>query len=197
MNQKELAALLDISPAMVSRLAKRGMPTDDLERAQRWRKRHLEPSRVKGSRVDTVKPKTLAPTSPNKPRPAAPAATLADMEALGDLINGALIRGNQDAAAFRVAQLRQMIRCSEAPGSDERICLSVRVWLALLDYMLHPESAIRHAPDLGAYLTAGECGERIAPKGGAWPAHVVLWECCDFDDNAVNGWPDGEGKADD
>jgi hypothetical protein len=50
MNQKELAALLDISPAMVSRLKKQGMPTDTLERAQRWRKRHLEPGRIKGSR---------------------------------------------------------------------------------------------------------------------------------------------------
>ena len=47
MQQKELAILLDISPAMVSRLAKRGMPTDTLERAERWRRRHLEPGRVK------------------------------------------------------------------------------------------------------------------------------------------------------
>ena len=54
MQQKELASLLDISPAMVSRLAKRGMPTDTLERATRWRKRHLEPGRVKGSRMGTV-----------------------------------------------------------------------------------------------------------------------------------------------
>jgi hypothetical protein len=50
MQRNELAALLDISPSMVSRLAKRGMPTDDLERARRWRKRHLHPGRVKGAR---------------------------------------------------------------------------------------------------------------------------------------------------
>ena len=50
MQQKELADLLGVSPAMVSRHAKRGMPTDTLERAQRWRKRHLEPGRVKGNR---------------------------------------------------------------------------------------------------------------------------------------------------
>lgn len=47
MNQNELAELLGISPTMVSKLKKRGMPTDSLERAQRWRKRHLEPGRVK------------------------------------------------------------------------------------------------------------------------------------------------------
>ena len=50
MLKKELAAALGISPAMVTKLAKRGMPTDSLERAQRWRRRHLEPGRVKGVR---------------------------------------------------------------------------------------------------------------------------------------------------
>jgi hypothetical protein len=52
MLKKDLAQLLGISPAMVTRLSQRGMPTDTLERAQRWRKRHLEPSRVKGNRFD-------------------------------------------------------------------------------------------------------------------------------------------------
>ncbi len=52
MQQKELSKLLGLSPAMVSRLAKRGMPTDSLERAERWRRRHLEPGRVKGARFD-------------------------------------------------------------------------------------------------------------------------------------------------
>ncbi len=70
MQQNELAKLLEISPAMVSRLTKRGMPTDTLERAQRWRKRHLEPGRVKGSRFDAnqlTKPidTKLATTAPN------------------------------------------------------------------------------------------------------------------------------------
>lgn len=53
MLQKELAAALGVSAAMVSKLAKRGMPTDSLERAQRWRKRHLEPSRVKHNKPGT------------------------------------------------------------------------------------------------------------------------------------------------
>ncbi len=38
---------------MVSKLAKRGMPTDSLERALRWRRRNLEPGRVKGQRAGT------------------------------------------------------------------------------------------------------------------------------------------------
>lgn len=45
--------MLGISGAMVTKLAKRGMPTDTLERAERWRKRHLEPGRVKGTRFDS------------------------------------------------------------------------------------------------------------------------------------------------
>lgn len=53
MKQKELAALLGVSTAMVSRHVKQGMPTDTLERAERWRKRHLEPSRIKGARYDS------------------------------------------------------------------------------------------------------------------------------------------------
>lgn len=52
MQRKHLAAALNISTSMVCRLAKRGMPTDDVERAERWRKRHLEAGRVKGSRFD-------------------------------------------------------------------------------------------------------------------------------------------------
>ncbi len=53
MLMKELAAALGISAAMVSKLAKRGMPTDSLERAIRWRRRNLEPGRVKGQRAGT------------------------------------------------------------------------------------------------------------------------------------------------
>lgn len=52
MLKKELAEALGISAAMVSKLAKRGMPTDSVERAQRWRRRHLEPGRVKGVRYE-------------------------------------------------------------------------------------------------------------------------------------------------
>lgn len=76
MTKKELAALLGISGAMVTKLAKRGMPTDSLERAQRWRKRHLEPSRVKGVRYDSnYKPSPQA--QPVRPAPVIAHLTLA------------------------------------------------------------------------------------------------------------------------
>jgi hypothetical protein len=119
------------------------------------------------------------------------------MEVVGNLVDDALNRGNQAAAAFRIMRLRSMIRQSTHVIEDENIRLTVRVWVALLDYMMHKDAEIRQAPNMGAYLTPGECGERIAPEGGGWAAHTVLWECCDFDDNAINGWPDGEGESDD
>lgn len=198
MQQKDLAILLDISPAMVSRLAKKGMPTDDLERAQRWRKRHLEPGRVKGIRADTIKPKQPPNPAPAKPSPALAAlgARVAEMEALGDLIDGALNRGNQTEAARRIMQLRLMFRQSNAI-KDESARLTVRVWLALLDYILHPDAEIRRTPNMGEYLPARECGARIGAGGIGWAAHTVLFECCDFCDYAVNGWPDDKGEPGD
>jgi phage terminase Nu1 subunit (DNA packaging protein) len=60
MLKKELADALGISGPMVSKLAKRGMPTDSVERAQRWRKRHLEPGRLKSNKA---KGPTPAPPS--------------------------------------------------------------------------------------------------------------------------------------
>ncbi len=61
MLKKELAEALGISAAMVSKLAKRGMPTDSVERAQRWRRRHLEPGRVKGVRYERTRTPTPDP----------------------------------------------------------------------------------------------------------------------------------------
>lgn len=58
MTGKELAEALGITPSAVSQLAKRGMPTDSVERANRWRRKHLQRGRMKGVRRDTL------PTSP-------------------------------------------------------------------------------------------------------------------------------------
>ena len=193
MQQKELATLLGISPAMVSRLAKRGMPTDTLERAERWRRRHLEPGRVKGNRQtpsQTTVPAAATPARAPKPPDYVPDA---DVEAVADLAHGALARGNQDTAAARIAQLRGLL-AQTAPGASPR--LTVRVWLALLAYTLHEEAEIRNAPDMGAYVTPGECGAMI---GGCsmewpWPGSLVIFEACDFDGHSIHGWPDDEGE---
>lgn len=54
MTGKELAEALGITPSAVSQLAKRGMPTDSVERANRWRRKHLQRGRMKGVRRDTL-----------------------------------------------------------------------------------------------------------------------------------------------
>ena len=55
MKKKDLAYALGISAPMVSKLSAKGMPTDSLEAALAWRRRNLEPGRVKGVRFDTVR----------------------------------------------------------------------------------------------------------------------------------------------
>lgn len=57
-SRSELAQALGISESMVSRLVRRGMPDTDIVKAQRWRKRHLEPSRMKAPPPDLA---TLPP----------------------------------------------------------------------------------------------------------------------------------------
>jgi len=195
MQQKELAALLDISPAMVSRLARRGMPTDTLERAQRWRRRHLEPGRVKGNRAGTGPARAPSRAPQPRPAPARPVAvvTVASLEAASDLLDGALNRGDQDAKDFRLQRLRELLAQSE-PGAAPR--LSLRVWVALLGYVMRDESDLWTAPDQGRYLTPGEFGQRVCPAN-PWPASVTMFDACDFDGNSIFGWPDGDGADDD
>lgn len=72
MTQKELAEALGISQAAVSKLVRRGMPSDTVERASRWRRRHLQTGRMKGVRRD-AKPSTQpSPDDTAVQQPAAP-----------------------------------------------------------------------------------------------------------------------------
>lgn len=52
MLRKDLALALGISGASVSKLAKRGMPTHDVDAAHRWRRRHLNPAMTKENRFE-------------------------------------------------------------------------------------------------------------------------------------------------
>jgi hypothetical protein len=67
MNGREMAEALGLSETMVSKLRRRGMPMDTVERARRWRRRHLEAPRTKGMRADTLG--AVAPAPPAPPRP--------------------------------------------------------------------------------------------------------------------------------
>jgi hypothetical protein len=53
---------------MVSKLAARGMPTDSLARAQRWRRRHLEPARVAGAKAGSAEPVADVGSDDDAPR---------------------------------------------------------------------------------------------------------------------------------
>ena len=108
MLKKELATALGISPAMVSKLSKRGMPTDTLERAERWRRRHLEPGRVKGVRYEDPKP--------------LPADPVARANAIG-----AAAVGDFDSHEI---ELRAALRAVPAERRDE-IVLDFELWKAL------------------------------------------------------------------
>ena len=206
MQQKQLAQLLDISPAMVSRLAKRGMPVDTLERAERWRKRHLEPGRVKGSRFGTSKTTPRKPPSPKSPAldisdvddvatagarldsvVSSNNSTLNDVEHMGRLLDAALLQGNAYAVAVRTHQLRGLLADMATDASPR---LSVRVWVALLDYILHKNAKIKTHQGMGEVLTPAECGAIFGPAW-PWPGHVVVYQACDFYHNSLNGWPDG------
>ena len=185
MQQKELAALLGVSPAIVSRHVKKGMPTDTLERAKKWRKRHLEPGRIKGTRF-TPNPTPDTHTSKTSQPSVAPCVSIVDLEVMGDLIDGALVRGNQDMAAIRITQLRGLLRQTQG---DISLRLSLRVWLVLVDYMLHEEAEVRSATDVWTLLTPSEFGARACRKF-PWPAHSLLYDACDFDDHGIYGYPE-------
>jgi hypothetical protein len=55
LTRKDLAAALGISPAMVSKLAQRGMPTNDLKAAEAWRRTKLNYTRTENGLADFSK----------------------------------------------------------------------------------------------------------------------------------------------
>lgn len=198
MTRKELAELLGISGAMVSKLAKRGMPTDSLERAQRWRKRHLEPGRVKGMRLDTRQPDQPAKPSPapgarstiSANRPDAdpvPVASAATVERLARITGAALAGGSdQDQAAGMLAHLREQLR---ALPDAARPCMPLRVWLALVDYALAEDAPMRRSHDVDAILSPEEFAQRVKQDGGA-PWAWWLDDARDWRGYSVTGFPD-------
>lgn len=126
MNQKEMAALLGISAAAVSKLVKRGMPVDSLERAKRWRKRHLEPSRIKGARFD-----------PAAPAMSDDAAAVAEVERLAVL----LLPKVADTGTYldqeqTIEPLRRALR--DLP-EDAQPRMPPAMWRALLEYLVSDE----------------------------------------------------------
>ena len=207
MTKKELAALLGISGAMVSKLSKRGMPTDSLERATRWRKRHLEPGRVKGARFDPTAaaaaaaatidavPKAGTRNSGTTNRAAVVQTTseeYAEMVAME--LDEAIAEQGPDGVADSVERMRAVLRAML--GSAEPT-MSLRVWVALVDWCLNEKSPVREtaqeSPD--SLVTAERFGLAAAPDivGGLGPNWLDI--ACDWGGYSTAGIPDEEAAA--
>lgn len=146
MLKKELAQLLGISGSMVSKLAKSGMPTDTLERAQRWRKRHLDPGRMKGARFD---PDKILPTV-IRPRPTALKPSEVVVRAIAMLNIAAVANEAGQSIAPLVPTLRAALRAVPKPKRKNVGPLPLEV----MNILVADVFAVCVGPD--AEATAGE-----------------------------------------
>ena len=195
MKQYELAQQLGITPGMVSRLVKKGMPTDSLERAQRWRKRHLEPGRIKGARfVLNAKPAV-------KPAPAhAPQdpdlqileddwddAELLRLHGMVDELDqetafrvldrldeaiarhgrelGRLLDAGRPVEPERVKYMRALLRAFYATDPNAPV-LPLSLWLLLVDHALAMASPLRSMDVRGMVCNPGQFGQLVRPESG-------------------------------
>lgn len=204
MFQRELATALGISAAMVSKLAKRGMPTDTLERAQRWRRRHLEPGRVKGMRFGTAAP---APP-PARPRrqenpedirlravdarldSAAPDfVSVLTVEAVGAACGHLLeSEANPDETKYLLTFMRDLF--ARTDPSEVGFRLPVGVWLRLVEHWIHSDAIerIRRAANTEA-IDATEFGRLTNPERPMPPLELVN-AAADMEGISLLGWPD-------
>lgn len=166
MTKSELAKMLGVSPSMVSRLAKRGMPVDSLERALRWRKRHLEPGRMKGQRYDPneAPPKPAPVVSAPIPviDPEAPfrwtfEAGLRDVLAITAADAWALLALPVDAQPEAVTE--HVRRILWAVSDEHWPPLPVGLWVRLLDHCLADYSAVRTWPEMRDAMTLDELAQ--------------------------------------
>lgn len=119
---------LGISAPMVTKLAKRGMPTDKgVEAAARWRRRHLEPARSKGLRAGTER--TAIPIGDVSTLIPAHAITtlLRRVEELSMLASDALAGGSWQFVAPILRQALQAVPSEARP----QVRMPLEVWDAL------------------------------------------------------------------
>ncbi len=187
LSQAAIGRALGISPASMTKCKHLGMPVHSVEAARAWRAANLDPGRVKGAwpAFCAALPELSLPDfleAMGEPLDALlePAnLSVADVEAAGRLIDDALAQGNAYAVAVRTHQLREQLRTCNARLDP---CLSLRVWLSLHGYRHAEESGFPNGTDMGQLSTGTANALDVA---------------CDWDDNALFGWPDGDGSDDD
>lgn len=194
MTKKELARLLGVSASIVSRHARAGMPTDTLERAPLtragsrclfrhfWARSNASPS--------TQPPNPAAAASPQKTRAGDSAQpSIESIEALARMANTALTNAPASSAAAIVAELRVALR--GLTSFDVNLHMSMRVWLALVSWWMHPEAEERQTTDLEPVLTPNEFCARVSAPGLGRIGVVWLDVACDWDGYSITGWPVG------
>lgn len=111
-SQNHLAELLGISKGAASIQAGRGMPMHSLEAAQAWRKAHLDPARVKGTRFDQYrKPKPRQQVQPlPAPEPTEPEPAWLEIASAVLELAAVVLRSGQNIKAM-VPTLRAALAC--------------------------------------------------------------------------------------
>lgn len=154
MLMKDLALALGISGAMVSKLAKRGMPTHDADAARRWRRRHLNPAQTKGNRFDAAQAPLAAAASADDG-----AEALAYAQRMVDLAAELLPLGKLAAV---VGDLRLALR--RVPlNRREALLLPVALWDVLVGDVLRAVPAEERQPG-GSEMSDDDAAE----AGAAW-----------------------------
>lgn len=189
MLKKELAQLLGVSESMVSRHSKQGMPTDSVERAQRWRKRHLEPGRVKGIRYDS------------NAKPAEKAATRSDLGQCVALLDEALKAGPVPHDSPILLNTRHALRTlPDWRAAAESSEMPVRVWVRLIAAVSSFDLVSRaRGLDQSLVMTERQLYERAFPEWAlpsdpvcAYSAGVLFEPAWDLYDQDRRRFPDGE-----
>jgi hypothetical protein len=103
------------------------------------------------------------------------------------MANTALTNAPASSAAAIVAELRAALR--GLTSYEVQLRMSMRVWLALVSWHMHPEAEERQTTDLEPVLTPNEFCARISAPGLGRIGTVWLDAACDWDGYSVTGWP--------
>lgn len=183
MKLKDLAIALGISASMAGRLARRGMPTETVEKAAAWRKRHLNPFQMKGQRIGqagsrnatagqhlAALPDVGGPIDSGRRGEQLTASTRVDLvDMLGSEFQAALEAENMPRAENLLVALRAAMR---AVPVTHRACvqLSASVWDELTAHLdLAPDlEAMPPASSVCADTPEGLSDEEADNMGAFW-----------------------------
>lgn len=137
MQLKDLAAGLGISPAMVSKLKRRGMPVDSVEAAEKWRKRHLLSTRTKGVRAGSermpISHGHVSTPGDGSRRPTAVDGRTARLLRIVEELGVAALDSIQRDAFSDFAPVLRQAMAQVPPGAHDLYRLPIEVWDALTE----------------------------------------------------------------